>query len=163
MSEKEKIWSERLLKKFPELKSRENPFTVRDDYFDRLPEKIRERIAADKRPGENSFVRSLIIRPATAVIAALIIITLVLGYFLKDKNAASVRENNNLTVDEILTIYPDFFDNTDEDVFIEAYLATSGKNVNFDNIFETDSSLSTRGILEYLENEDIETESFYNL
>ena len=92
-----------------------------------------------------------------AIIVALIV-------FVKPKVQESIYLSD-ITIEDVLMGNPELIYNLDESTIIEIMFAETGNDVlnYFDNNIKSDSSITEDDIINYLSDENFDTELLYNL
>ncbi|MCB2220795.1 MAG: hypothetical protein KQI35_10400 [Bacteroidetes bacterium] len=147
------------LKKIP----KGEPFSVPSNYFDSLPEIIQGRVSAmEQKPVRFWHIKRKIAASFISIVAVVILITSYLLWF--DKNGSNDSELfSEITLDEMLVLYPNFFQDIDEDALIEVLVSSETSNSMTESGIIFDTTLTDEDIIRYLEEEDISTEQIVNL
>ncbi len=153
----------------PELNKikKENPFAVPEGYFDSLPTSIQEKIESHSHKlSIFEQILTLFKQPKYSVTAVLTIAILIVVMFVFIK--PSEKETpffSDITIDDIINEYPEFIYDLDESTIIEILYAENGQDTYdfFENDIYTDTTITDDDIIEYLEDENVETELIYNL
>ena len=145
---------------------KENPFKVPDGYFDGLPMKIQEKVS---QPNTVSIWEQLIMvirqpKYSVSFVFAIVAIIVALIVFVKPKVQESIYLPD-ITIEDVLRGNPELIYNLDESTIIEIMFAETGNDVlnYFDNNIKSDSSITEDDIINYLSDENFETELLYNL
>lgn len=141
------------------------PFSVPDNYFDELPSKISNRITEKSESSVLSnfltYLRKPVYAVSTGLAAIVIIISIV--FLSQDRNSAIIF-SDEITLEEILTEYPYFYENVYESDIINLLLADTDEdflNLYLDN--EEMESIPDEDIIDYLLDENENSDLIYNL
>ena len=152
----------------PELSkiNKENPFRVPKDYFNELPIAIQSKVSKSKQISVWERFIQLFKQPkysiSFATVAATFIVALAL--FINP----DVQEEDfisGITVEDIINEYPEFISSIDESMIIELLFVDNNYDIEdyFNTNIESDSSISEDDIIDYLSDENFDTELIYNL
>ncbi len=145
---------------------KENSFKVPDGYFDSLPMKIQEKVSEPKTISIWEQLSIIIRQPKYSVsfvfATTLIIVPLII--FIKPEVQQSLYLSD-ITIEDVLRGNPELIYNLDESDIIEIMLAEVSKDDPdyIDNNVKSDSSITDEDIINYLSDENFETELLYNL
>lgn len=145
-----------------------NPFSVPADYFETLPSRIRERIAADKRVPFYIHIGARIKQPIWSVsISGIAILILLAILFVPKANKNMDFDNQVFTLEEILNSEPGIIYEMDESQIIEVLIARTGnedeQKADKDFSIKKDTSFSNDEIIDYLLKNGIDESTIYNL
>ncbi|MEZ5198273.1 MAG: hypothetical protein R2764_18360 [Bacteroidales bacterium] len=145
---------------------RVNPFHVPEHYFESLPTRIQERVVAPK----SSFVSILFIwlsrhpkYSLSFIVTAIAIVWLMV--FISEPKQLNSFSFNGITIDDILNESPELIYDLDESQIIDVMMVDNDKEVEsfFKLDMDTNEGLTDDDLIEYLNDENFETEIFYNL
>ena len=157
-------------KKFaPELSKikKDNPFKVPDDYFDKLPEAIREKVASVTK--KISIFEQFLLRfkqPKYSITTGLAFILIVVALFVFIKPAdKEIQFLSDITIDDILEESPELIYDMDESIILEVLFADNTDETYdyFESDIYNDTTINEDEIIDYLSDENFETELLYNL
>jgi len=145
---------------------KENPFRVPDGYFDKLPNIIQEKIIKPNTVSVWEQFFLLMKQPKYSVSLAVATMAIVLALFIFVK--PDVHEDeflSDITIEDILRENPELIYSMDKSLIIEVLLAENGEDIRdyYDYNIESDTSISDDEIIDYLSDENFDTELIYNL
>lgn len=145
---------------------KENPFRVPDGYFDKLPMIIQEKITKTKSVSiwEQFFL--LLKQPKYSVSLAVATMAIVIALFVFVKpDGQEYQFLSDITIEDILRENPELIYSMDETLIIEVLLAENGEDIQdyYDYNIKSDTSISDDEIIDYLSDENFDTELIYNL
>ena len=153
----------------PELNKikKQNSFKVPDGYFEELPTAIQEKVLT-KSKGISIFEQFLILlkQPRYSLTTGLAFILIIIGLFVFIKPAdQEFQLFSDITIDDILEESPELIYDMDESIIIEILFAENGQETYdyYENEIYTDTTITEGEIIDYLSDENFETELIYNL
>ncbi|MBI9038124.1 MAG: hypothetical protein JEY97_08335 [Bacteroidales bacterium] len=144
--------------------NKNNPFSTPKDYFDELPQKIKEGCFADDRKPFLNMVFKSIFQPKYAIGFSILFIAIlsVAIIFSNNDHNSSNNEFSEISWEDILNADPFFFADYSESELITTLVSQTNEDLNLltpsseENVYEED-------LIEFLSNEDYEIEILYNL
>ncbi len=145
---------------------KENPFRVPDGYFDKLPNIIREKIIKPNTVSVWEQFFLLLKQPKYSMSLAVATMAIVLALFVFVKpDGQEDQFLSDITIEDILRENPELIYSIDESLIIEVLLAENGEDIRdyYDYNIKSDTSISDDEIIDYLSDENFDTELIYNL
>ena len=152
----------------PELSKikKENPFRVPKNYFNELPMAIQQKVSKSKQISVWERFTQLIKKPEYSITFAIVATAFIVALALFIKPDVQKDEFiSEITVEDIIKEYPEFISSIDESMIIELLFVDNNYEIEdyFNTNIESDSSISEDDIIDYLSDENFDTELFYNL
>ena len=145
----------------------ETPFEVPDGYFDTLPARIQERIAAQRRNEPRTGWYMTVLSGWRAVaIPATVLALLVVAVLLFKPSGVTDGALQSLTWEELIHNEPGFIYSVEEETIINWLVAEMDASEVYPEVngsLEFDPSIGKEDIIEYLYNEEISNGMFYEL
>ena len=144
---------------------KENPFKVPDGYFESISSKIASRISEPQDVKINKGLKQMISRTRFVVSLAAASVLIFLSIFLlKNRNISDADLFSGITLEQILEEEPAIIESLDEYFLLEILVAISDEDAG--DIFESDlfydSILTDDGIIDFLSDDEIDTDIIYN-
>lgn len=143
-----------------------NPFQVPDKYFEDLPSVIQEKAAQTEVSVFSSMFKWVSGHPKYSISLgmATISIVLLIVFISQPQNKSSVSFAD-ITIEDILIESPEFIYYMDESEIIDVMIALSDIDLNSFYLpdLETDNDITEEDLIDYLDNENFETNILYNL
>jgi len=144
---------------------KKNPFNVPENYFEELSKNIQSRIDEGIEKKHKPTVKFLFSKTQMIVslAAASVIIFISLLFFLNNESV-SPDYFSGITIDHILDESPELIEMMDDYLLVDVMI-TASENLGEENYIDNmdfDSTLKTDDMIEYLSDDEIETNLFYN-
>jgi len=146
---------------------KEDPFNVPDGYFEKLANNIQEQVSS--RSERIPIIEQILIflkQPKYSLATGFVIVLIIVGLFVFIKPAdKEIQLFSDITIEDILEESPELIYDMDESIILEVLFADNGDDIYnyFENDVFTDTTISDDEIIDYLIDENIETELIYNL
>jgi hypothetical protein len=146
--------------------SKQNLFSVPEAYFDRLPVKIREKISAEPKPAISKYFLKWKFKPGYSIAAVSVFVVLIaVVVFFNSDQEASRNGFADLTVEQVVSEEPGILEYTNDYLLFDMLYSMSESEIDeiltAENGFETD--MTNEEIYNYLTDEELSSELFYNL
>jgi hypothetical protein len=149
--------------KLSEIKKR-NPFKVPDNYFDGLQGRIQSQIEKEQGANGSQKVKSLFSQTRLIISLAAASVVIFISIFLFLNNGSDMPDYfSGITIDHILEESPELIEMMDDYLLVEVML-TANENLgdeNYIDYMDFDSTLHTDDMINFLSDDEIETDLFY--
>jgi len=143
-----------------------NPFTVPENYFNQLSRDIKDKIAHEDELSLSDRIRVWVMQPKYSVSLAAVVVLLVMvfsGVFKQQDD--SFEDFSGITLEQLFEENPEIIEYMDEALLIEVLYATSEETESLETTdgLSLDTNITDDAVIDFLIDEDISTESLYNL
>jgi hypothetical protein len=145
--------------------TKSNPFKVPDNYFEKLPVEILQKIKPAKEIPESISIFSNRKFAFAAVITGLLIIFGVIYFNKLGELTDKSQFTYSITLDDLLNESPEIIESIDENTLFETLFAGSDQAFNYsaEDEIEIDSTISRDDLIRFLSEEEISNELLYEL
>lgn len=144
---------------------KENPFKVPDNYFDELPEIIQAKMNSVSEENKMKGIRFIFSRTQNVITLAAASIVILLAIFILLRNDSGNTDYfSGITLENILEENPEMIESMEDYLLVDVMLTASDylEEENFIDNMDFDSTLHTDDMINYLSDDEIETELLYN-
>lgn len=143
-----------------------NPFKVPENYFDNLPLEILFKTTNLTRVTRVKRLSWDFIQPKYAIASAIVLILIIVSIIIVSRSVPTGKQElADFTLEEILLENPDLIESMDDDLLLECLFASAreDKVTEFDSISFIDKGINNSELLEFLSQEYLTPDLFYNL